>query len=270
MAAFALLGLSIALGVVALAGLRPWATSSVVPNLTLSPAIGTALGDATVVAQADSPEVGSGGTVAPLSPPAAAVSPPGGVPVPKQHVSGSPVLAIAPARALSVAEPAPAAAPPAPEPEPATSPNPVAVTAPPPVDPAPLAVAPQPAAPGAPVASGGPSTAGVGGGVLGPSCEGGEYLITVTLEEEETDEEGYGQSEADILIQGEGADGSEVELELRGDLSDVHSLVETLVSEGSCVRVEIVPFADGEPSPEAGEPGVVPVEPGDVAEPALP
>jgi hypothetical protein len=109
----------------------------------------------------------------------------------------------------------------------------------------------------------------VGGGELGPSCDAGEYVITVTFEEE-AGEEGYGQSEAEILIQGVGADGSEEELELRGDLSDVHSLVETLVSEGSCVRVDIVPFGEGESPPEVVEPGAAPVDPGDDAEPALP
>src|SRR6185295_2163805 len=99
--------------------------------------------------------------------------------------------------------------------------------------------------------------------------EGGEYVITVSFEEE-AGEEGYEESEADILIQGVGADGGEEELELRGDLSDVHSLLETLVSEGACVRVDIVPFDEGETPPEAGEPGVSPADPGDVAEAALP
>ena len=109
MAAFALLGLSIALGVVALAGLRPWATSSVVPSLSLSPAIGAGLDDANVVARAASPEVGNGGTVALVSPVGA--SSPGGVRVPGQDASASPVLAVAPARALSVAEPEPPSSP---------------------------------------------------------------------------------------------------------------------------------------------------------------
>jgi hypothetical protein len=266
MAAFALLGLSIALGAVALTGLRPWATSSVAPDLTLSPAIGVALGDAAVVAQAGSPEVGNGGTAAPVS--TTTVSSPAGVAAPRRQASASPLLAVAPARALSVSEPAPAPSTPAPEPTP--SPEPAVPTPAPAVEPAPaLAVAPQPAAPGAPATSGGPSTAGVGGGELGPSCEGGEYVITVSFEEEPGDE-GYGQAEADILIQGAGADGSEEKLELRGDLSDVHGLVETLVSEGACVQVDIVPFSEGEPSPEAFEPDVPPAEPGDAAEVALP
>lgn len=251
MAAFALLGLSIALGVVALAGLRPWATSSVAPSLNLSPAIGAALGDAAVVAQAPSPEVGNGGTAAPISSGSpVAVSSPGGVQVPKQDAAAAPVLAVAPARALSVAEAAPA--PSSPAPEPAPSPEPAVPAPVPPVEAAPapaLAVAPQPTTPGAPVAPGGPSTAGVGG-EKGPRCESGEYVITVTFEEE-AGEEGHGESEGDILIAGVGPDGSEEELELRGDLSDVHSLLETLVSEGACVRVDIVPFGEEEPLPEA-------------------
>jgi hypothetical protein len=268
MAAFALIGLAIALGIIALAGLRPWATSSVAPNLSLSPAIGAALGDATVVAQAGSPEVGNGGTAAPESSRAVVVS--AGVATPARRALTSPVLAVAPARALSTSRPTPTPSPPVSEPAP--TPEPAAAAPVPPVEQAPapaLAVAPQPAAPGTPAASGGPSTAGVGGGELGPSCEGGEYVITVTFEEE-AGEEGYGESEAEILIQGVAADGSEEELELRGDLSDVHSLVETLVSEGSCVRVDIVPFDEGELPPEVVEPGAVPAEPGDDSEPVLP
>src|SRR6478609_4891041 len=203
MAAFALLGLSIALGVVAMAGLRPWATSSVAPNLSISPAIGAALGDATVVAQAGSPDVGNGGTAAPESPTAVVVS--AGVAAPAPRASVSPVLAVAPAKALSTSEPAPAPSPV--EPEPTPLPEPAVVAPVPPVEQAPasaLAVSPQPGAPGAPAASDGPSTAGVGGGELGPNCEAGEYVVTVTFEEE-AGEEGYGQSEADILIQGVGA-----------------------------------------------------------------
>jgi len=174
---------------------------------------------------------------------------------------------------VPVSEPAPAPAVPepvsAPAPEPPATPPVVAPPAPPVEQVPALAVAPQPPGVGPPAASGGPSTAGVGGGELDPGCNGGEYVITVTFEEE-AGGEGAGESEADILMKGSGADGSVEELELRGDLVDVQSLVQTLVSEGSCVRVDIVPFGESDPAPEAGEPGTAPAGPGDDVEPVLP
>jgi hypothetical protein len=119
-------------------------------------------------------------------------------------------------------------------------------------------------------AAGGPGTAGVGRGEPEQSCEGDEYAVTVTFDEAEGEEEGvYGSSEADILIQRLGADGSEAELDLRGDLTDVRSLVATLVSEGNCVQVKIEPL-EGGAAEEAVEPGTGVAEPDEPAESVLP
>ena len=68
---------------------------------------------------------------------------------------------------------------------------------------------------------------------------------------------------------GPGADGSETEVALRGDLTDVRSLVATLVSEGNCVQVDVVP-PESESAEGAPEAGAEAAEPGAVAEPSLP
>jgi hypothetical protein len=244
MAAFALLGLSIALGVVALIGLRPWATTSVVPNLSVSPGTGVALGDATVVARASSPSAGTGGIAAPR--PAGTVSAPVAVATPAPAPRATrPVLAVSPGRPLTFSATAPVASPPAPEPA-AAAPAPVAVTPMPAAEQAP----PQPvvATTGNPGSGspGGPVSSGVDGPEPEPACEGDEYLITVSFDEGTVGEEAdYELAEADILVQRFGADGSETDAQLRGDLSDVRSLIATLVAEGNCVGLEIGTAAGG-------------------------
>jgi hypothetical protein len=122
---------------------------------------------------------------------------------------------------------------------------------------------------GSPGTSGRPITSVVGGGEPEGSCEAGEYVLTVTFEEVEGQEVDYELAEADILVKGLGADGSETEVTLRGGLTDVRSLVATLVSEGNCVQVNVVPPAR-EPTEGVSEPGPEPVASGDVVEPALP
>jgi hypothetical protein len=119
-------------------------------------------------------------------------------------------------------------------------------------------------------ASGRPGTSVVGGGgEPEQSCEADEYVITVTFEEVEGEEVDYEQAEADILVKRLGADGSETEVTLRGDLTDVRNLVATLVSEGNCVQVNVVPPED-EPAEGVSEAGPDVAVPGDVAEPAVP
>jgi hypothetical protein len=120
-----------------------------------------------------------------------------------------------------------------------------------------------------PGASGRPGTSVVGGGEPEQSCEADEYVITVTFEEAEGEEVDYELAEADILVKRLGVDGSEDEVILRGALSDVRSLVATLVSEGNCVQVDVVP-AEGEPAEGVSEAGPDVTVPGEVAEPALP
>jgi phage repressor protein C with HTH and peptisase S24 domain len=68
------------------------------------------------------------------------------------------------------------------------------------------------------------------------SCEGDEYVITITfLDEESTVEE----APVDIVLEQINEDGSTDELRLEGDLSDARALASTLEAEGSCVEVEI-------------------------------
>lgn len=82
--------------------------------------------------------------------------------------------------------------------------------------------------------SGGPVTAG--GNPVAENCEGDEYTITVTfLDEESTVEE----APVEIVLEQLNEDGSTDELQLEGDLSDVHALASTLEAEGNCVKVEI-------------------------------
>jgi hypothetical protein len=115
-----------------------------------------------------------------------------------------------------------------------------------------------------------PGTSVVGGGASEQSCEGDEYVITVTFEEAEGEEADYEEAEADILVQRLEADGSATELRLRGDLTDVRDLVATLVSEGNCVQVDVEPLPGVGPGEEASDAGDEAAEPGDVAESALP
>lgn len=257
------------LGVVALAGLRPWATSSIAPTLIPSPGASAALGDATVVARGGSPGVGTGGIAAPAAP--AKVSAPVAVSVPKRRASDSePALAVAAGRAVQAAAPAPVSAPPASEPAP--TPEPVVATPAPPAAeaPAPLvASAPPSSSPGT---AGRPGTSVVGGGEPEQSCEGDEYVITVTFEEAEGEGEevDYGEAEAGILVQRLEADGSTTDLSLKGDLTDVRDLVATLVSEGNCVQVDVEPLPGASPEEEVSGAGDEVAEPSDVAEPALP
>jgi hypothetical protein len=243
--------LAILLGVVALLGLRPWATSSVAPDLSVSPRVGAAVGDSAVVAQAGSPSAaGTGGIAAPRSTPTVAAPAP--VSTSERHAA-QPLLAVSAGRALTVSASSPVASPPVSEPAPAADPVAAAPAPAPETAPAPPVVASVPSA--IPGTSGDPVTSGVGGPEPEQSCEGDEYLITVTFEEAEGEE-----AEADIVIRQIGADGSETEVQLRGDLNDVRSLIATLVAEGNCVHLEVGTTAeDGTPS-GGTSPVVVPTE----------
>jgi hypothetical protein len=181
------------------------------------------------------------------------------------EVDKSPRLAIAPGQAVAVspgkAAPAPgtpaATAPAAPEAQPVSTTPAAPATTP---AAAPLATTAEGAKPG-----GGPVAAGVGG--FEESCEGDEYLLTITLLDEETVGD---ESPVDIVLARLNEDGTTGdELHLEGDLNDARSLASTLGSEGSCVKVEIAqPEAEesGEEIPGAGEEAPEPGE--EVAEPA--
>ncbi|HEV7400540.1 MAG TPA: hypothetical protein VGN84_09770 [Solirubrobacterales bacterium] len=118
--------------------------------------------------------------------------------------------------------------------------------------------------------AGGPVGSGVGGGEPERSCEGDEYVITVTFEEVEGEEIDYENDQADIVVQQLEADGSETEVQLRGDLNDVRSLVATLVSEGGCVHVDIVPQPETDSIEEPSGATAGAAEPDAIPEPVLP
>ena len=107
-----------------------------------------------------------------------------------------------------------------------------------------------------PVGTGGGSAKGpVAAGGKPPaieSCEGDEYVITVSfLDEESTVEE----APVEIVLTRINEDGTTDELQLEGDLGDVHALASTLEAEGNCVTVEIAqPEGEGAEE-EAKEPG---------------
>lgn len=260
--------MAILLGVVALTGLRPWATTSVAPDLSVSPGIGVAVGDSTAVARAEPSAHGTGGIAAPRS--TAAVSPPAPVVVStsEQPASG-PVLAVSAGRALQTSAPVPVPSPPASEPAP--SPQPVVATPTPAPEQAPAPPLVATVDNGSSGTSGRPGTSVVGGGEPEASCEADEYVITVTFDEAEGEEVDYERAEADVLVKRLEADGSTTEVALRGDLTDVRNLVVTLVSEGNCVQVDVVP-PEGESEPAEGAPEAAPdvAAPGAVAESALP
>jgi hypothetical protein len=178
-------------------------------------------------------------------------------------VEGGPRLAIAPGQAVAVsagkatpvsgtpAEPAPAT----PEAKPVATVPTTPVTAP-------------AAAPIATTAEGtgkGPISAGSGGG-LEESCEGDEYLLTITL----LDEGPAGdETPVDIVLERLNQGGTSDELHLEGDLGDARSLASTLSSEENCVQTEIVRLESEDGTgevPGASEEVPAPVE--GTAEPA--
>jgi hypothetical protein len=94
------------------------------------------------------------------------------------------------------------------------------------------------------------------------SCEGDEYLLTITfLDEESTVED----APVEIELTHFNEDGTTDELSLEGDLSDARALASTLSSEGNCVAIEIAqPEEEEEESaeevPGTGEEVTAPAE----------
>ena len=256
---------------VALVGLRPWATTSLVPNLRLSPGLGLALGDSAVVARAGSVGVADASVAGPGS--STVVAEPVTVSAagePPAERGPHPALGVSEGRPLQSSGTTPISSPPVEPPStPPSETEPVTE---------PVAAAPEP--PSAPASTppltagvengpqGGPSTAVVDGvDESGQGCEGDESAVTISFDIEEI---GGGQADGDILIRAFGSDGSESELHLKGDLNDVRDLGDMLVSEGNCVQVEVEPFQEGDPAPEASETGTDAAELGDTLEPAVP
>jgi hypothetical protein len=83
-------------------------------------------------------------------------------------------------------------------------------------------------------------------------CEGDEYVITVTFLDEEAI---VYEAQVDIVLTKLNEDGTTDELQLEGDLSDVHALASTLEAEGNCVKVEIAQPGGEGAEEEAEEPG---------------
>jgi len=106
------------------------------------------------------------------------------------------------------------------------------------------------------VSTGGSGTGGpiaAGAGPTPPaSCEGDEYLLTISFLEEEPAE---GESPVEIVLKRLNEDGSADELRLEGDLGDARSLASALEAEGSCVVIEIAPPGEEESEEEGETPG---------------
>lgn len=249
LAVFGLPALSVALALVVLWGLRPWEDNSDPHDVPLGIEMGVAEGRAL-------PAVPTVGVAAGVAVPAG----PKLVVQAARRASGDPApapIAVAPARAIAVAEVPSSPAGPAPESGAGTEvPSGGATTgeAPPEGTSAPVAT---------PVSTDGGSPLGpVAAGVepVLESCEGDEYLLTITfLDEESTVEE----APVDIVLERLGEDGTTDELQLEGDLSDARSLASTLEAEGNCVRVEIAlpeDEEDAEEVPGTGEEVTLPAE----------
>jgi len=240
------------LAFVALMGLKPWQSDSVEPRLTLP--FEAAVGDAVAL----EPSYAGGGVTAPAG------SKQVGVSAKPEGESRGPVLAVAPAQVVAVAE-TPVAAPGATEPEtePAGAGDEVPSVgatdgeAPPEGTSSPVSTPvsdPGPGGPGrGPVASGGPAI---------ESCDGDEYVISVVLVPGADEGEESGEAEEaslEIVLQRFNEDGSVDELRLEGDLLDARNLALQLSLEGNCVVLEAATQEEEVPSGGTSQ-AVVPTE----------
>ncbi len=250
LAVFGLPALTVALGLIVLWGLKPWEHDSGPHDVPLG--IETAVGDGRALPVAPATRVAAGVAVATgpkLVVSAAQKASSDASPVPAPAPTG-----VAPAQAIAVAEVPSSPAGPAPGAGTGEeAPSAGATTGEAPSEGASSPVAtPAGTGEGSP---GGPITAGVG--PVPQSCEGDEYLITITfLDEESTVEE----ARVAIVLERLNEDGTTDELQLEGDLSDARSLAAMLSSEGNCVRLEVVaPEEEGVPSDGTSQ-AVVPSE----------
>ena len=264
LAVFGLPALTVALALVVLWGLRPWEDSAEPHEAPLG--IEIAVGGGKALPAASTAQVAAGVAV-PAGPKVQAAQRATGAagPSPTQNQIPS-TVAVAPGQAIAVAEAPSSPAGPAPESRGGeevpsvgakTGEAPSEGTSPP-------VATPAGSGGGSP---GGPVTAGAKPPVT-ESCEGDEYVITITfLDEESTVEE----APVEIVLEQINEDGSTDELQLEGDLSDAHALASTLEAEGNCVRIEIaqpeeeesgeeVPGASEEEVPESGEEAADPAE----------
>jgi hypothetical protein len=257
------------LGLVVLWGLKPWEDGSDAPRV-VPLGIEQAVGDGKALPSGSTASV-AGGRVAPAGPKLVVQA---GEPVERSRDGGVvSTVAVAPAKAVALAEVPSSPEVPAPESGSGAevpSGGATDVEAPPEGTSSPVMVPVSTGgggSPGGPVAPGGPISSG--GGPVPESCEGDEYLVTVTFLDEEVEDE---EAPVEILLQRFNEDGSvEDELKLEGDLADARILVLKLETEGRCVEVEIAqPNEEGEGEEEAPETGGEVAEPAELPEPALP
>jgi hypothetical protein len=234
LAVFGLPALTVAIALVVLWGLRPWEDRANPHEAPLGIEMAVTGGKALPAASAS--RVGAGVAV-PAGPKVQAAQRATGnaAPNPGPAQSPSPAIAVVPARAIAVSAEPSSPSPAAPEPGGGEgSPSAGATTG----ETSPDGTASPVASP--PTTGGGspkaPVTAGAKPTPLPESCEGDEYVITVTfLGEESTAEE----APVSIVLERLNEDGSSDELQLEGDLSDAHALASTLEAEGNCVKLEI-------------------------------
>ncbi|HWI94820.1 MAG TPA: hypothetical protein VNS60_02000 [Solirubrobacterales bacterium] len=255
-------------------GLRPWESNSADPH-EVPLGIETAVGGGKALPVPSTAHVGAGVAV-PAGPGIQAAQKASGDAGPSPSPSPAPSpsdVAVVPARAVAVTEAPSSPAGPAPGSGAGEEVPSAGTTA----GEVPSEGTSSPVAAPAGTPGGGTSKAPVTAGVTPPtfeSCEGDEYVITVAfLDGESTVEE----APVEIVLAKLNEDGTTDELQLEGDLSDVHALASTLEAEGNCVTVEIAqpegegaeaeePGASGEgpksgeEAPESGEGAVEPAE----------
>jgi len=265
---FGLPALSVALALVVLWGLRPWEDDSAAPHeAPLGIEMAVTGGKALPAAPAARVAAGVAVPAGPRVGVARRVSGDVG-PSPTQNQNPS-TVAVAPGQAIAVAEVPSSPTGPAPESgggEEAPSVGATTGEAPPEGTSSPVAT---------PLGPGGGSSGGlVSAGVKPPvpeSCDGDEYVITVTFLEDESTAPTVEEAPVEIVLTRLNGDGSTDELRLEGDLGDARALASTFEEEESCVAVEITQLEnegaeEGAEKPGAGE--EAPESSEEVAEPA--
>lgn len=248
---FGLPAVAVALALVVLWGLRPWEDDSNDPH-EVPLGIEMAVDGGKALPAVSTARVGAGVAV-PAGPKVQAAQRASGEAGsnPSSSPASSPTnVAVVPARAVAVAEVPSSPTGPAPESgagEEAPSVGATTGEAPPEGTSSPVAT---PAGTG-----GGPAKGPVAAGVTPPvfeSCEGDEYVITVTfLDEASTVDE----APVEIVLARLNDDGTTDELQLEGDLGDARALASTLEAEGNCVTVEIARPEEESAEEEAEGPG---------------
>jgi len=252
LAVFGLPALTVALALVVLWGLRPWEDNADPHEAPLG--IEMAVDGGKALPAASTAGVAAGVAV-PAGPNVQAAQrvrrEAGSSPTQNQNPS---TAAVAPGQAIAVAEAPSGPAGPAPESGAGEEVPSVGTTAgevPPEGTSSPVATPPGTTGGGSPKA---PVTAGAKPPVL-ESCEGDEYVITVTFLDEGSTAPTVEEAPVEIVLERLSDDGTTDELQLEGELSDARALASTLEAEGNCVKVEIAqPEAEGAEA-EAGEPG---------------